>query len=228
VQSGAIGTPLHFRAWRFQDWGRRALAWRQLAKYAGTGELGDMMSHRLDYAHFLVGRLTRMTAMTRRIWDERLDPDGRAWPADVEDWVATIGTFESGASAVLESTKTATGRGEGSEGEDLCEVNGTDGTVIYRLGDPLHIQVARKGARLEREPVPTEWLKVPGSPRDPATGDPRQTFRYDQDVEFIRAILDERPCEPSFQDGVRVQAVMDAIMESAQTGRVAEVDRTAW
>ena len=228
VTTGAIGTPLHFRAWRFQDWGRRALAWRQRADLAGTGELGDMMSHRLDYAHFLVGPLARVTAMTRRIHDTRVDAEGRSFPADVEDWVAMVGTFVSDASAVLESTKTATGRGEGSEGEDFCEVNGTEGTAIYRLGDPLHIQIARKNGRLEREVVPPAWMKVSSSPRDPNAGDPRQTFRYDQNAEFVQAIEQRRACDPSFADGVRVQAVMDAIMQSAREGRTVDVDRSDW
>ena len=32
VTSGAIGTPWHFRAQRFQDWGRRAIGWRQRSR----------------------------------------------------------------------------------------------------------------------------------------------------------------------------------------------------
>ena len=45
-------------------------------------------------------------------------------PSDLEDWVAIIGDFESGATGVLESTKLATGRGEGGQSPDVCEVNG--------------------------------------------------------------------------------------------------------
>jgi predicted dehydrogenase len=216
VTSGALGTPVHFRAWRFQDWGRRALAWRQLKSMAGTGELGDMLSHRLDYAHFLVGPFARVMAMTHRVWDERLDATGKAHPSDVEDWVALVGTFLSGATAVCESTKTATGGGEGSHSEDRCEVNGTEGSVIYSLTDPMHVRIGRAGGQFSREPVPAQWLKLPQSPRDPSVGDPLQTFRYDQDVEFIQAILEQRSCQPSFRDGVRVQALMDAIIESAE------------
>jgi predicted dehydrogenase len=223
VSSGALGTPRHFRAWRFQDWGRRALAWRQQQAKAGTGELGDMLSHRLDYAHLLLGPLAQVMAMTHRVWDTRLDAAGVSYPSDVEDWVAGVGTFVSGATGVFESTKTATGHGEGSDSEDLCEVNGTEGSVIYRLRDPLHVQIGRAGGRLAREAVPATWLKLPQSPRDPASGDPLQTFRYDQDVEFIQAILEQRPCEPSFRDGVRVQALMDAIIESAAQLRAVPV-----
>jgi predicted dehydrogenase len=214
--SGSLGTPLHFRARRFQDWGRRALAWRQVHAQAGTGELGDMLSHRLDYAHFLVGPIAQVMAMTHRVWDTRFDAAGASFPVDVEDWVAVIASFTNGATGAFESTKTATGHGEGSHSEDHCEVNGTEGTVIYSLTDPQHVRIGRAGGSgLQREAVPKEWLKVPYSPRDPNVGDPVQTFRYDQNAEFIQAIRDGRPCEPSFRDGVRVQALMDAILESA-------------
>jgi predicted dehydrogenase len=230
VSSGALGTPWHFRAWRFQDWGRRALAWRQVQAMAGTGELGDMLSHRLDYAHLLVGPVAQVMGMTRRVWDTRLDPAGASFPSDVEDWVASVATFTSGATGVFESAKTATGHGEGSHSEDLCEVNGSEGSVIYSLTDPLHVRIGRAGGQLAREAVPAAWLKVPQSPRDPASGDPLQTFRYDQDVEFIQAILEQRPCEPSFRDGVRVQALMDAIIESAAQSRAIDVryDDLGW
>ncbi len=224
VTSGALGTPIHFRARRFQDWGQRALAWRQRRDMAGTGEIGDMLSHRLDYAHFLVGPLAQVMAMTHRVWDTRLDPAGKSFPSDVEDWVATIGSFTTGATAVFESTKTATGHGEGGGSEDHCEVNGTEGTAIYSLTDPLHVRIGRiGGVGLTREAVPADWMKLPGSPRDVTVGDPRQTFRYDQNVEFIKAIEERRPCDPPFREGVRVQALMDAILESAEQSRAVAV-----
>ena len=55
VDAGDIGTPFHFRAQRFQDWGDRPMGWRQVKKLAGSGEMGDMLSHRIDYAHHLIG-----------------------------------------------------------------------------------------------------------------------------------------------------------------------------
>ena len=35
---------------------------------------------------------------------------------------------------------------------------------------------------------------------------------------FIDAILDDRPIEPSFHDGHQVQRIVEAAMESHQTG----------
>ena len=221
VKTGAIGRPWHFRAQRFQDWGQRAVGWRQVASLAGTGEMGDMLSHRIDYGHLLIGQISRVVAQTRRFIDVR---QGQA--SDLEDWVSVIADFTNGATGVLESTKLATGRGEGGRSRDYCEVNGSEGSLVFHLDTPLALQVGKAGgAGLETVPVPEAFLKWPGSPRDPRAGDPVATFRYDQDVEFIDAIVNQRPCAPSFYEGCRVQAVMDAALVSAKDQRWVEVPR---
>jgi len=210
VSKGHIGTPYHFRAQRFQDWGDRNLAWRQIKALAATGELGDMLSHRIDFAHLLMGNMTRLVARLRQYVMTR-----GGQPSDLDDWVSIIADFSSGATGVLESTKLATGRGEGGKSPDVCEVNGSEGTLVYQVGRPNEIQVGRKGGSgLEIVAVPEEFLKVPGSPRDVRSGDPVVTFRYDQNFEFIDAIANDRPASPSFADGARCQAVMDAAVRS--------------
>jgi predicted dehydrogenase len=224
VEQGYVGRVLHFRAQRFQDWGRRYLGWRQVAAEAGTGELGDMLSHRLDFAHHLVGPIVRVSARLARLVDTRVAADGTEHASDVDDWAACLADFAGGASGVLESTKLAAGRGDGASGHDWCEVNGTEGTLVYRLGDPLRVQAGRPNGALETIDVPAEFRKVPGAPRDAGSGDPLQTFRYDQAYEFIAAIREGRPCRPSFLDGVRVQAVMDAMVRSAREGRSVAVE----
>jgi predicted dehydrogenase len=219
VKSGAIGRPYHFRANRFQDWGDRNLGWRQVKKLAATGEMGDMLSHRIDFGHHLIGPMARLAGRTRRLIDQR-----GGMPADVEDWVAVLADFESGASGVLESTKLATGRGEGAKSRDYCEVNGSEGTVVYLLERPNQIEIGKKGdAGLKTVDVPEELLKYPGSTRDPRQGDPTWIFRYDQDAEFINAIREGRECSPSLRDGVRVAAVMDAVLESERAGQWVDV-----
>jgi len=221
VHSGAIGRPYHFRASRFQDWGTRNLGWRQVKKLAATGELGDMLSHRIDYGHLLIGPIARLVARTKRFIDDR-----QGAPSDLDDWVAIIADYESGTTGVLESTKLATGRGEGHYGQDLAEVNGSEGTIAYSAQRPLELRIGKAGAKdLEAVAVPREFWVWPGSPRDPAKGDPLVTFRYDQDYEFYEAIRQKRSCRPSFADGVRAQAVMDAAVQSDAQGKWVEVPK---
>jgi predicted dehydrogenase len=225
VTSGAIGTAWHFRAQRFQDWGRRAIGWRQRLSEAGTGEVGDMLSHRLDFAHHTMGPIARLAAQTNQIWATRLDDSGQEHPSDTEDWVGCLAQFVNGASGVFESVKTATGYAGDITSRDWCEVNGSDGAVAYELSQPLRVRVARKGAAYELIDVPAQFRKVAGSPRDP-DANPFQAFRYDQDFEFIEAIHAGRPCEPSFVDGLRAQEVMAAIMRSAAEQRTVDVPST--
>jgi len=214
VKTGFVGQPYHFRAQRFQDWGDRNLAWRQVKKLAATGELGDMLSHRIDFAHLLVGPMARLVARTKIFVPMR-----GGQPSDLDDWVSILADFKSGATGVLESSKLATGRGEGGKSPDVCEVNGSEGTLVYQLTKPNEVQLGKKGSTtgLESVPVPEEFLKVPGSPRDVRTGDPVMTFRWDQNYEFIDAIVNNRPATPSFADGARCQAVMDAALKSDET-----------
>ena len=215
IAQGALGTPYHYRSCRLQDWGTRNLGWRQVKKLAGTGELGDMLSHRIDFAQHLVGPVQRLVANTKRLVDDRA-----GHPSDLDDWVAILAEFRSGATGVLESSKLASGRNESWRSLDYVELNGSEGTFEFTTGKWNELQYGKLGGPgLSTLAVPREFWVWPGCPRDPGAGDPLITFRYDQAFEFIDAIRSERPCVPSFRDGVRTQAVMDAAVRSAETGQ---------
>lgn len=111
-----------------------------------------------------------------------LPPAWRSWALiDLDDWVAALAEFENGTTGVMESSKLCTGRGEGGRSLDYCEVNGTEGTLVYSLGKPLELEIGRRnGTHLDTVAVPGEFLVWPGSPRQPREGDPLVTFRYDQ------------------------------------------------
>jgi predicted dehydrogenase len=219
VDCGDVGKILHFRAQRFQDWGDRPLGWRQVKRLAGSCEIGDMLSHRIDYAHHLVGPIRTLVADMRSFV-----PTRGGQPSDVDDWVALIARFGGDATGVLESTKLATGRGEGHRGQDIVEINGSAGTIVYSTQKPLELQIGHRGDKdLRRVDIPREFHVWPGSPRDPSQGDPLVTFRYDQSFEFINAIANNRPCQPSFREGVMAQAVMDAVQQSQAVGKWVDV-----
>ena len=63
-------------------------------KLAGTGELGDMLSHRINFAQYLVGPMRRLVANVKN-----LTPVRGGLPNDTEDWVAILADFQNGATA---------------------------------------------------------------------------------------------------------------------------------
>jgi predicted dehydrogenase len=213
IDQGDLGVQYHFRSCRLQDWGARNLGWRQIKKLAGVGELGDMLSHRIDFSQRLVGPIKRLVAQTKILVHDR----GGA-PSDLEDWVAILAEFANDATGVLESSKLAMGRNESWRSLDYVEINGSKGTAEFTTGKWNELQIGKAGGPgLEKLIIPREFWKVPGSPRDPGVGDPLVTFRYDQAYEFVDAIRNQRPCVPSFHDGARTQAVIDAAIHSAET-----------
>jgi predicted dehydrogenase len=223
VQRGDLGQPYHYRSCRLQDWGTRNLGWRQQKKLAGTGELGDMLSHRIDFAHTLVGPMKRLVANTRN-----LTPVRGGAPNDTEDWVAVLAEFQNGASGVLESSKLASGRNESWRSLDSVELNGSSGTFVFITGQWNQLQFGKvAGPGLAPLPVPEEYWRWPGSPRDPRQGDPLVTFRYDQAWEFVDAIRNQRPCDATFHEGARAQAVMDAAVRSAESRQWVELQAEA-
>jgi predicted dehydrogenase len=212
VQRGDLGQPYHYRSCRLQDWGTRNLGWRQIKKLAGTGELGDMLSHRIDFAHHLIGPMKRLVANVKN-----LTPMRGGQPNDTEDWVAILAEFQNDATGVLESSKLASGRNESWRSLDYVEINGSESSWVFTTGSWNTLQTGKVGGPgLETIEIPREFHTWPGSPRDPGQGDPLVTFRYDQAWEFIDAIRSERPCRPSFHDGAAAQQVMDAALRSAE------------
>jgi len=223
VKRGDTGEPYHFRSCRLQDWGTRDLGWRQTKSLAGSGELGDMLSHRIDFAHLLFGPMRRLAAMVKQWHPVR---GGR--PNDLEDWAAILAEFNNGATGVLESSKLASGRNESWRSLDYVEINGSERSFVFTTSEWNRLQTGKSGGPgLETIEVPREFWKTPGSPRDITDGDPLITFRYDQAWEFVDAIRNQRPCKPDFYDGARAQAVLDAALRSADTGRWVNLDNAA-
>jgi predicted dehydrogenase len=163
--------------------------------------------------------MDRLVANLKKFIDVR-----KGQPSDLDDWVAIISEFANGATGALESSKLATGRNESWRSRDYVEINGSDASFVFATERWNELQVGKPGGLgLETITIPKEFFKVPGSPRDISAGDPLVTFRYDQNFEFIDAILNQRPCSPSFADGVRAQGVMDAAILSSRERRWVDV-----
>jgi predicted dehydrogenase len=215
LKSGALGTPRHFRSQRFLDCPETSWGWRQYRTRAGAGDLFDMTIHRIDFAIDLLGPIARVCGAVARFAPRDRAADGRACPpSDVDDWSCLIAEFASGATGVWEGTTLAKGYHRDGFGHEWAEVNGSEGSAVYRLHEPNTILLGKTGQDLAPAAVPREFLKPADSPRNPDEGAAATVFRYDLMWEFISAIVERRAAVPSFLDGLNAQIVADAVLES--------------
>lgn len=215
LKSGSLGQPRHFRSQRFLDWPETSWGWRQYKKLAGAGDLFDMTIHRIDFAQDLMGRIKSVCGAVATFAPRDMTVNGEPCaPSEVDDWSALIGQFESGAVGVWEGSTLMKGHYNNGFGFEWAEVNGSEGSAVYQLTDPNHILVGKHLQSMEKVPVPEEFLKPAGSPRNPHEGVPSTVFRYDLVYELVSAIVEGRDAVPGFDDGASAQAVADAVLVS--------------
>jgi predicted dehydrogenase len=128
-----------------------------------------------------------------------------------------IGIFESGAAGVWEGSILMKGYHNSGLGQEWAEVNGSEGTAVYKLQAPNHVLLGKPGGKLEESLVPKRFLAHPDSTRDVMQGAPSTVFRYDLVTEFISAIVEGRNAVPGFDAGARAQAIADAVLRSCET-----------
>src|SRR6202011_1107702 len=124
----------HFRARYAQDWivdPKLPLVWRLQSNVAGSGALGDIFSHIVDLARYLIGEFKEVCAITETFVKQRpLEKNRRAkGKVTVDDAVTMIGRFRNGALASLEATRFAPGR----KNQLAFEINGSAGSLFFDL-----------------------------------------------------------------------------------------------
>jgi predicted dehydrogenase len=138
MREGRLGRIYHVRATYLQSWGgpETPLLWRFQKKHAGSGAHGDLNSHLVDMARFLVGEeITEIHgALARTFISERLLPEslGGKGPkqkgrSDVDDALLFLASFAGGATASFEATRLAPGR----QNSNTIEINGANGSLRF-------------------------------------------------------------------------------------------------
>jgi predicted dehydrogenase len=213
LDAGELGDVVHFRARYLQSWGWDAdeSIWRFDPALAGTGAIGDLGTHIIDIARYLVGDIKAVSAAVRTLVPDR----------QVDDhFVATV-EFENGVVGTLEASRLARGR----INSNAFEVNGTKGSAAFDVERLNELEVAdAKGFRrvLVTEPE-HPYLRFWWPPGHiVGWGD---TFVHEL-AHLLEAIAGEHPVAPhgaTFEDGYRCDEVVEAILRSAERGAREEV-----
>jgi predicted dehydrogenase len=240
IEEGAIGRILSFRGTYLQDWSANPdspLSWRFQKSIAGSGALGDIATHVIDIARYLVGEFGSVNAMMQTwIPDRPLQTgaadklgsvrggDGRRGPVDVDDQVMTMIRFTNGAIGSIEATR----NGYGRNNYITFELHGTEGSIVfnYERRDELQVCFASDGD--DRRGFRTIYTG-PAHPNGealwpiPALGIGYGETKIIEAHDFFSAIVTGTSVSPNFGDGYQTALIDDAIVESADNGQWVDV-----
>ncbi|MEE4592876.1 Gfo/Idh/MocA family oxidoreductase [Streptomyces sp. DSM 41524] len=232
IAAGEIGTVTHARVRLFSDYAAHpesALTWRYERARGGSGVLGDLASHGVDLARFLLGEIDALTADTAVFVPERARPTGATaghtratggelGPVENEDYVSCLLRFASGARGVLEACRVSVGE-QNSYG---FEIHGTKGAVFWDFRRMGELGVSR-GTAYQDQPVSTVYVGPghgeyaafqPGS----ANGMGYDDLKVIEGYHFLRSIAEGTTHGATLDDAVHSATLLDAMTRSADLG----------
>jgi predicted dehydrogenase len=233
IEEGAIGKVLSFRGTYLQDWSadpNGPLSWRFQKEIAGSGAVGDIATHVVDLARYLVGEIASVNALTKTYIAERplqaggvdklgaSDKDANAprGAVDVDDEVISLLRFTDGAIGTLEATRNAYGRNNFI----TLEINGETGSIFFNYERRDELQVCFADDQADRRGFRTVYTG-PNHPYGdglwpiPALGIGYGETKIIEAYDLMNAIVNGAPVSPDFGDGYQVSRIADALLESA-------------
>jgi predicted dehydrogenase len=234
VAEGAIGRVISFRGTYLQDWSadpNSPLSWRFQRSVAGSGALGDIGTHVLDLARYLVGEISAVSSMLSTWIPDRpvssggvdklgaADRDAAAErkAVDVDDELITMLRFEGGAIGTIEATRNAYGRNNFL----TFELHGTEGSIVFNYERRDELQVCFANDSGDRRGFRTVYTG-PAHPYGdalwpiPALGIGYGETKIIECHDLMAAIAEGGSVSPNFADGYQIDRIADAIAESAR------------
>lgn len=238
IQEGALGRIYHYHARYAQDWLSDAdfpINWRLQKNISGSGAHGDINAHIIDLGRYLVGEFAEVCGMLHTFVPERPLPadggakghaasktPGKLGKVTVDDASVLMGRFQNGALANLEATRMATGR----KNHIVVEVNGSKGSISFDFEDMNRLKFYDATHPVDRQGFRDILVTQPGGahPYFAHWWPPGHIIGYEHTfvhtvADFVNACIEGKPIQPTFEDGLRNQQVMEAAEKSMATGR---------
>jgi predicted dehydrogenase len=228
VASGRIGEVRHVRVQMLGDYCAHpdgALTWRFVRELAGSGVVGDLASHGLDLAQYVVGPIAAVLAEMSTFVTRRPQAigasshfsrgaDGPLLPVENEDHVLTMLRFASGAKGFLEASRASVGE-QNSYG---FEVHGSTGSLAWDFRRMGELQTC-----LDQDYQGASWTTHRIGPGDGQAGafqpDTAIPLSFD-DLKVIEAkrllasIVTDTPEGATIADMVQAARLVDATLRS--------------
>jgi predicted dehydrogenase len=221
IDEGRLGEIRHYRGTYLQDWLVNPdfpRVWRLEKARTGSGALGDLVSHSVDLARYLVGEITEVSGLLKTFITERPLESGSSETArvDVDDAALALVRFENGAVGTIEGTRFATGR----KNYNRFEINGSRGSIAFDIESMNDLELY-----LEEGPD-SGWRKIsvtdPSHPYVSGWWPPGHVLGYEHTFthtvfDLLKAVAEQKLPSPNFADGVRNQRVLDAIERASNS-----------
>jgi predicted dehydrogenase len=233
IAEGAIGEVTHAHIRMFSDYAAHphgALSWRFEQARGGSGVLGDLMSHGADLMYFLVGEMRTVLADTALFVPQRPVPTGATshfaraeggelGPVENDDYAVALVRGDGGQRVLLEASRVSVG----DQNTYAFDVHGTSGGLRWDFRRMGELEVST-GGEYQDQPYADVYV-------GPGSGDYAQfqpgsgiAMGYDdlkviEAAGFLRSIRDGRPHGATIADAVRTASVLEAMTESAASGR---------
>ena len=197
-------------------------------QYAGSGAHGDINAHIIDLARFLVGEFDEVSGQMHTFIKQRPLPDNpkKMGRVSVDDAAQFIGRFKNGALANLEATRFATGR----KNHIHIEINGAKGSLEFNLEDLNRLKYFDNTVSLDRQGF-SDIIVTQQNGVHPYVGQwwpPGHIIGYEHTfvhtiADFINAVAEGKSVQPTFEDGLKNQQVLESVEKSAETRRWVKV-----
>jgi predicted dehydrogenase len=223
IEAGDLGRIFHYRARYLQDWivdPEFPLVWRLQSKIAGSGTHGDINAHIIDLGRYLVGELDEVNGHLETFIKERPLPEdpSKKGEVTVDDAAITLARFKNGAIGVLEASRFALGR----KNHIQIEINGSKGSLVFDFEDMNRLKYYNEGDPADRRGYRDILVTESVHPYVGAWWPPGHIIGYEHTfvhtiADFIRAVVDGKSVQPTFEDGLQNQKILAAVEESSKT-----------
>lgn len=208
IQAGELGTPVFARAQLSCWYPPMAGAWRQDPGLGGGGSLVDMGSHCIDLLEMLFGRVTRVSCLTGRVVHDYAS----------EDTAVVLLEFENGAKGVVDSLFNV----PDDSVKNRLELYGSQGSILAEgtIGQGEAGQMVGRFAAGSQGYDAQQARDAGGG--TPLAPEPVNMYRAEIEA-FSQAVVDGAAPPVGAAAALRIQRLLAACYESAQTGRVIDV-----
>jgi myo-inositol 2-dehydrogenase/D-chiro-inositol 1-dehydrogenase len=209
IEEGRVGRVFHYRATYLQEWGAdptRPPGWKTQRTEAGSGVLGDLLSHLVDTAMWLNGPIREVSSLLQTFVPGR----------DVDDAALLLARFENGSVGNFEATRYAVGR----RNQNAFEIHGERGMLRFNLEDMNRLEFLDATEPRNLHGARSMLINGPDHPYATNFWKPGHIVGYEHTfiaalADFLFAVSRGESPQPNFDDAQCTQLVLAAAERSA-------------